>query len=532
MGVYISTSLTDFSVEESVGRVRVLYFGHGLKLNASYELVGYVHPHPRTMQATFLVEEATPVSSTLNNFVLSTQELDALSVFQPQQDQTPLEKINEIHSCFVDDFLFIFGREDLIMGVDLVYHSVRRMNLQKRLVKGWLDVLVIGDTRQGKTETIKQLMGYYDLGTVASGESSSRTGLMYNIQMVQGQDAWIQYGLLCRANGMLVAVDEVHGMKPEDFKEFTRVRSEGIVNVTRYAWGSALAETRLISISNPREGMSMESYGFPVMAIPDLNIFKSKEDISRFDYAIGVMAGEIDDEVLHTDVNDIKTSDNPYTKTLCRNLILWIWTRKPEEIIVDREVEKYILKRSVEFCADWVADIPLVESADMRLKIARIAAAIAGRTYSTEDGIHLVIQECHVDGAIDFLYKIYKSLSLDYYEYSIEKAKSFIDDEDMENLVEWFVNSFGVNSVTIAKWCLSSNTFMKSVIKISLNLETSEVDQLMSALISNKFIDIVWGSKYKKTPMGRKFFRMVAKQDVSEIPSEDLDFDKEKGDDF
>jgi len=531
MGVYISTSLTDFSVEESIGRVRVIYFGHKLKLNATYSLVGYVHPHPRTMQATFLVKEATPMSSTLSNFILSKTELNALVIFQPSSNQTPLEKIAEIHSHFIADFMFIFGREDLIMGVDLVYHSVRRMNLQRRLIKGWLDILIIGDTRQGKTETIKQLMGYYGLGTVASGESSSRTGLLYNIQMIQGQDAWIQYGLLCRANGLLVAVDEVHGMKAEDFKAFTDARSEGIVNVTRYAWGSALAETRLISICNPREEMSMESYGFPIMAIPDIPIFTSKEDISRFDYAVGVMAGEIDDDVLHTNVNDIQRADNPYTKTLCKNLILWIWTRKPKEIVITSEVEKYILKRSIEFCADWVADIPLVESADQRLKITRIAAAIAGRTYSTEDGVHLLVQKHHIDDAIAFLYKIYKSPSLDYYEYSIDKAKTFIDDEDMENLVSHFTASFGANSITIAAWCLSSNTFQKSTIKISLNLESSEVDQLMSLLISNKFIDIVWGSKYRKTPMGRKFFRIVAKQDVSKIPSEDLDF-SQKEDDF
>jgi hypothetical protein len=519
MGLYVAPTLTDFAIEESVGRVRVMYFGHGLKLNTSYGLLGYVHPHPRTMQATFLVEEATPLSSTLANFTLSKSRLKELKIFQKKPEQNPLDKIKEIHAYFINDFLFIFGRGDLIMGVDLVYHSVRRFNFQERNIKGWLDALVIGDTGQAKTEIIKQLMGYYNLGTFASGESSSRTGLLYNIQMVQGQDAWIQYGLLCRANGMLVAIDEIHGMKPDDFKEFTRVRSEGVVNVMRYAWGSALAETRLISIANPKEGMSMESYGYPVMAILDLPIFKSKEDIRRFDFAIGVMAGEVGDDVLHTDVHDILSKDNPYTKDLCRDLLLWIWTRKPEEITITNTTEKYVLEKSVKFCRNWIADIPLVESADMRLKIVRIAAAIAGRVYNTEDGINLLIEKIHIDAAIEFLETIYQSPSLDYYGYSMERAKTILDDEEMDKLAEHFTQNFGINAEVIAKWVLSTNTFQKNIIKVALNLESSEVDQIISLFISNKFLDMGYSSKYRKTPMGRKFLRLVA--GIDEIRDEE-----------
>ena len=514
--IYLASRVkTDFKVEESMTRVRAVLLEHGLQLNRGYNFYGRVYSHPRSLVATFIVDKAEQLASSLETFDLPRDELDALSIFQPEQGESVMDKINDIHRSFISDFIFIFGREDLILAVDAVYHSARWIPFQKRTIKGWLDMLIIGDTGQGKTETVKQLMGYYNLGTYAAGETASRTGLLYNVQMVKGEDAWVSFGLLCRANGLLVAIDEAHAITPADFREFTLVRSSGIVDVKRYAFGTARAETRLICISNPRTGMPMGSFGYPVMAIPDVPAFHGLEDIRRFDYAVGLMAGDVKDDVINTDVRALEDIGNPYDAELCRNLILWVWTRRPEDIIISYSTEKYILEVARQLASEYVPNIPLIESADIRLKIVRVATALAGRTFSTEDKKRLIIKNEHVTAAVQFLERLYKSHALDYWGYSADYAKAVISDEVFERMVlEFKINWPGVWS-NISQWMLQTNLFTKSHMRTSLKLNESESNELLSFFLNANMIEITSRGQNKKTPTGRDFFYTLLHPDKS-----------------
>jgi hypothetical protein len=508
--IYLASRVkADFKVEESMTKVRAILLQHGLQLNRGYNFHGRVYSHPRSLVATFIVDKAEQLASSLETFDLPRDELDKLSIFQPNSDQTVMDKINDIHRCMISDFIFIFGRDDLILAVDAVYHSARWIPFQKRIIKGWMDILIIGDTGQGKTETVKQLMGYYNLGTYAAGETASRTGLLYNVQVVKGEDAWVSFGLLCRANGLLVAIDEAHAIMPADFREFTLVRSSGIVDVKRYAFGTAKAETRLICISNPRTGIPMGSYGYPVMSIPDVPAFHGLEDIRRFDYAVGLMAGDVDDKTINTDVRALEKIGNPYNAELCRNLILWVWTRRPEDIVIDYDTEKYVLEVARELASEYVPGIPLVESADIRLKIVRIATALAGRTYSTDDGKHLIVTKEHVASAVHFLERLYKSPALDYWGYSADYAKAVIPDEVFDRMLLDFKTSWPGLWENMARWMLQTNVFTKSHIKTSLKLGDNDVNELLSYLLNTNMLEITSRGQNRKTPTGRDFFHTL-----------------------
>ena len=505
--IYLASRVkSDFKVEESISRVRAIILTHGLVLNRGYNFHGRVYSHPRTLAATFIIDKAEPLASSLETFSLERSELQKLDIFQPEKGQSVMEKINQIHLSFISDFIFVFGRDDLILAVDAAYHSVRWIPFQKRTIKGWLDILVIGDTGQAKTETVKQLMGYYNLGTYAAGETASRTGLLYNVQTVKGEDAWVSFGLLCRANGLLVAIDEAHAITPADFREFTLVRSSGVVDVKRYAWGSAKAETRLICISNPKTGMPMGSYGYPVMSIPDVPAFHGLEDIRRFDYAVGLMAGDVKDEIINTDVRSLESIENPYTPELCRNLILWIWTRKPEEVVIDYTTEKYTLDIAQKLASEYVPGIPLIESADVRLKILRLAAALAGRTFSTEDSVHLLIKEEHINAAVQFLERLYKSRALDYWGYSMDYAKTVITDEVFDRMQLEFKTKWHDVWQVLAQWMLQTNLFTKSHMKMTLRMTDGEMNDLLSFLLNIGMVEVTIRGQHKKTPVGRDFF--------------------------
>jgi len=516
--IHLATRISnDFRLEDKVLRLQCYYLGHGLELNRGYRFYGYVWPHPRTLEAMFVADSAEPLQSSLSTFALTEGQLKELKVFQCGSGESVAEKIAHIHTAFINTFLFIFGREELLLTVDMVYHSARWIDFQRQRFKGWLDVLIIGDTGQAKTETTEKLMRYYDLGAKAAGESSSRTGLAYSIQIVKGEEAWVAFGLLARANGYLVAIDETHEINPKDFRHLTEIRSKGIIDVKMVVAGAAKAEVRMIWIANARggQGKSLGSYGYGVMAIPDVPAFGSLEDIRRFDWAIGLKAGEVDDITINRDVREIPDVDNPYTKERCKNLILWVWTRTPEQIEITHDTEKVILEAATRMAAEYIPDIPLVESADIRLKILRLAVAFAGRTFNSPDGIKLVVEPKHVEAAVNMLNAVYKAPGLDYWGYSDERAKLVISEDQLIKLRASFKRKY-VDWAKIARWFILTNEFTKSHLATSLALGKL-ADELVGWLMDKRFIQMR-GTRYTKTPSGREFFHSLSAKTEEPVP--------------
>ena len=520
--LHLATRISsDFRLEDKVLRLKCYYMGHGLDLNRGYRFYGYVWPHPRTFEAVFIADRAEPLQSSLATFKLSKEELEELKVFQ-RGELSVIDKVTEIHKAFINSFLYIFGREELLLAIDMVYHSARWINFQRQRIKGWLDVLIIGDTGQGKSETAEKLMKYYDLGARAVGETSSRTGLAYSIQVIKGEEAWVAFGLLARANGYLVVVDETHDIAPNDFRTLTEIRSKGVIDVKMVVYGTAKAEVRVVWIANARggKGKSLGTYGYGVMAIPDIPAFASLEDIRRFDYAVGLKAGQVSSDEINRDVRELPDVDHPYTAERCKNLVLWVWTRTVEQIVITHDTEKKILKAAA-MAEEYVPDIPLVEAADIRMKIVRLATAFAGRLYNTPDGEKLIVEPEHVDAAITMLNDLYKSPGLDYWGYSDERARLILSEEQLQKLREWFTTTYD-SWRKIARWFILTNEFSITHARNSLPMDKREVDVLIGWLLDKKFIGMA-GSRYIKSPSGREFFYSILyEKRVEEAKEESL----------
>jgi len=253
------------------------------------------------------------------------------------------------------------------------------------------------------------------------------------------------------------------------------------------------------------------------MAITDVPAFRSLEDVRRFDYAVGLKAGEVDDIMINRDVRELPNVENPYTAERCKNLILWVWTRTPEQIIVNHETEKVILDAATEMAAEYVPDIPLVESADIRHKILRLAVAFAGRTFNSPDGVRLVVEPEHVEAAVDMLNGLYKSAGLDYWGYSDERARLVLSEDQLVKLRAQFKSKY-IDWRKIARWFIMTNDFTKTHLATSLSLG-KEADGLLGWLMDKRFIQMR-GTRYTKTPSGREFFHsLLAKEKEEPAPS-------------
>ena len=124
---------------------------------------------------------------------------------------------------------------------------------------------------------------------------------------------------------------------------------------------------------------------------------------------------------------------------------MFAWSRKSNQIIIDKKVEKLILDKASELANHYSSSIPLVEPADIRNKIARLAVSLACRLFSVDDNDNVVVKEAHVKYIIGFMDHIYDKPRFGYKGYSLNEFRKLnlinprevgeiLNLEDIENL--------------------------------------------------------------------------------------------------
>jgi hypothetical protein len=508
--IYISPRLTnDVSKSDRYTKKKAYYIGHGIGTNQSYRMSGYTHVSEKDGEVKLVFDKADELSDSLSEFKWTDDMTRESVIFRPSERVNIKTQFNNIVSNLNREVIRMWGRENMIKGIDLAFHSARRIPFQGKIIKGWLDILIIGDSGQGKTTAFERMMEWYKAGYIASGNSSTRAGLLYGVDVKSEGPPTLIWGVLPRNTGRLVMIDEAKNIIDEKgaFQDLTRARSQGIVEVTTIVSGRATSETRLIIVTNPSDRRVMSSFMFPVESIPYL--VPAYADIRRFDFAVGVMSNEVSDEVIHTDINTLVKQDNPYTSDRCSNLVYWAWNLKPEDIVYDQKVQKRTLDLSLQMCKEFSSEIPLVEPADQRESLARISTAMAIRMFQSYDGKKLeVTKEC-VDAAYDFLHDIYNSPSLDYGAFSLANAKMVITDEDIEKLSSVFKSKWVLDWENITKFFLYNNYAKVNILSSSLGMDITTAREVLNWLES---MSLVKTSKYGAYPTtnGVRFFRLLA----------------------
>lgn len=392
------------------------YVGHGLPSNRSYTFEGYTVPHPKDQSATHIFTEATPATSNLETYVANPNIIQRLRKFNPGSGGI-IGRLKSIEGYLSTNITKIINRRSMHLAIDLVFHSPIRFAFNGETVKkGWLEVAIIGDTRCGKGYVATELVRFYGLGEIATAENCSFAGLVGGI-MKTGNNMSISWGLIPRNTDRLVVIDETSGLSTSDIARMTRVRSEGIAEIYKIQSEATQARTRIIWLSNARTGRPVNTYAYGVETVPEL--FGKSEDVSKLDYALVVSSGEVRPEVINA-LRHIEDNEKvPYEREDFRNLIMWIWTRSPDQIFFTPEATKLILSSAMDLGRKYHPSIPLIQIEDVRVKIARISAAIAGRVFSADkSGANLIVTEESVHAALSFLSSIYNQQPTSYLSYS------------------------------------------------------------------------------------------------------------------
>lgn len=395
---------------QEFGTIKVTSVGsHAIPTNATVQIIGAHEVNPKTQESEFQAWHIQPTRALDEEFILTPDVIDSLKKFQSPEGDDPLEKLKEISDELALHVTHIYGRPHLHAVMDLVWHSVLQFRFNGQLLKrGWLEALIVGDTRTGKSEVAERLVAHYRAGEMLNCEAASFAGVIGGTQQIRNE--WtLTWGAIPINDRRLVVLDEISGLSVDEIGSMSSVRSSGEAAITKVVQDKTNARTRLIWMGNPREDLPMSTYTYGVHAIRPL--IGRREDIARFDLAMSLRADDVD-------VKEIVKRRTPepqkYDKESCSNLVRWVWTRRPKDVIWEDGAERMANQRSVVLGSKYISEPPLILPADVRTKIARVAVALAARLFSTRTGGDLYVTKAHVAAAIRFIDALYSQPTFGY----------------------------------------------------------------------------------------------------------------------
>lgn len=459
------------------------YVGSGLEVNCIYDFTGSTTVDPKTQAVTHLFTGAVKVRSSIDSFKRHKKHsnLSIFSIDNPTAEKifANLENLYNYYACNITN---IYNRFDLHLAIDLVTKSALKFNLGNDFIHhGWMDAIIIGDTRCGKGSVSHKLLQYFGIGEVVSGENCSFAGLIGGLHQVN-KNWTTSWGRIPLNDRGLVVIDEAGEI--DNWSKYSRVRSEGIAEITKIHSQKTNARTRLLWLANPRN-RTVASYVYGIESI--LDIIKTPEDIARFDYMLVISHNEVSTNLINTQVNPV---NKIYNSTLEHDLILWTWSRSIDQIQFTELAVKEVLRLSIDLAKKYSFSIPLIQGENIRIKLSKISAAFAARIYSNlHDGEILLVDKVHVECAYLFLNMIYKKECSGYYAYSAMRTNLQLDTGTKDFVIIMkYLNSFGQNKSDVIRCLLSNNTITAPDLSEHLNLPRELSREIVSKLLKNSAV--------------------------------------------
>lgn len=405
----------------------------GKKYLITYKLV----PHPyKGQQLTMIIWDAEEVSDSVTNFNVTEDVKHQLQKFQ-QLDGTINEKITTLTEM-AKAFIGYDGYNQLIQAIDLSYHTVLEFDFGSfKNIRGYLDTLIVAESRVGKSSTAEALQNLYGLGAFTSlaGNSATISGIIGGSNKVNGSYQ-TRAGLIPMNHRGLIIFEELAKCNSNLIKELTDIRSSNQVRIARVSGTLTLpALVRMITLTNV---VSRGSKVKPINAYPNgieilEDLIGTPEDMARYD--IMLVMGDTGSKM----IDPLWEPTQPFEVEDYRTRIRWVWSRTPDQIVIDKEIGRYIVGKCNDINQIYDSHIKIFGTEAWK-KVSRLAIAIAGYLVSTDSTYEkIVVTKEHVDYAINYLIQCYDNPTFKFKEFvAMEKSYSTIDDAGIELLQELY----------------------------------------------------------------------------------------------
>ena len=450
----------------------------GKKYLITYKLV----PHPyKGQQLTMIILDVEEACDSVSNFHITEEVKKNLNKFK-NLEGTCKEKLNTLAEM-AKAYIGYDGYNTLIQAIDLSFHTVLEFNFGAfKNVRGYLDTLIVAESRVGKSSTAEALQRLYGLGAFTSlaGNSATIPGIIGGSTKVNG-NYQTRAGLIPMNHRGLVIFEELAKCNTNLVKELTDIRSSNQVRIARVSGTLTLpALVRMITLTNVKNTTNKIK---PINSYPNgvdilVELIGSPEDIARYDLML--VLGEQGNKTIDPFWEPI----NPFEPEAYQTRIRWIWSRTADQVIIDKEIGHYILEKCNELNQEYDSHIKIFGTEAWK-KVTRLAIAIAGYTVSTDETYEkIIITKEHVDTAIDYLISCYDNSTFKLKEYvTTERLYNTIDDDGVKLLQELYNQN---PSIMIQLEKLNSTN--KQNLMAATGLDSEMYNKFMQRLTQGLFI--------------------------------------------
>lgn len=498
-----SEVVTDNDEARSMRELLVYSIGEPIKAGQKYRVSYKPLPHPlKGQQIVGVVTKLEESDNSINRFSVNTNVVESLKCFQVKEGQSINDKMQELYERS-KGVIGVEARRDVYFTTDLYFHTPLEFDFGRRRERGYLDVMMIGDPRTGKSQAAKKLLQLYELGLITSLKTSTVAGLLGGSDQTSG--GWkTKLGLIPRNHKGALILEEFSGGGQELISKLTEVRSSNRVRLTRVNGSIDVpAQVRMLSISNPSTGQGGTS--LPLRNYPNgiqvlLDLIGASEDIARYDFFLLV------DEPDHytSPLDDFE--QDPFPKESYQNRVRWVWSRKPEQIKIERPVLEAIVKAGEELNDAYNTHIKLFGPEAWK-KITRIAVACAGMLCSmSDDGQNLIVKEEHADWAKKFLIACYDNKLFKLREYVEMHRRKEHADEGAVHILQGLYNTHAV----MLKQLEMSTEMTQRDLQVVSGLDNKEFPKVFNSLVKSDFVTMN-GSKLIPTQRFRSAMNQINK---------------------
>lgn len=431
-------------------------------------------------------------NQTIDNFEISQNVISSLIKFQPpfQTEDTLQRQIDRFYEMGKVYLAAPFMSKELFLANELLFHSVLMINHFGAKESGVLEGFVCGDTQGGKSSVTKNMINHYGVGISKSISSPTFPGGLIGGSYQIGNISTIKPGIIPNSNKKLLVLEEFQTAKEDVLKIIREFRTSKVVDIVRVSnQVSWEANLRFMIISNPPFGKPIKD--FPRGGVEIIQkLIPEGPDISRFDYFLLVPPKPRIDLTTTSDDKIV-----PFDKEDYQNRINWVWSRKPENILIGDKFTKQLNK-----AARWLEEKYLLQylstqfpifGQNLPKKIFKIAIAFAGILVSTSDFINIYVREEHIALATKFLDSLYDNDNFKILQ-EIERERVYdavaLTEGDVVQIKSWIENA--ERSKGIEKLALSGGIY-KEDMKSEIGTEQKDADKFFSQLSSFNYVKII-----------------------------------------
>lgn len=369
--------------------------------NNEYAFTGKVASDPRTGKFSLIAKGAEKAVNAATSFTYDAKLDKQLESVMSQGDVRLRNVLYDIadHACRN------YGGSLMLLSMLANTFSPFHFSLGRR-ENDRIDpvALIIGDSSTGKSASYRGIMRWYAAGRYYDiSAQPTFAGLIGGLQTV-GKNPIFSWGVLPSCNGSMAGLDEFNKMEQDDIGKLTNMISSGVAE--RVMVGGARrtsCKVRLCLLANVKHNTTMRSTRNTNITLALRDIFGTPQDIGRLDFVhVHYNRSGFDSFSGMADpVNPVPK----YTQELARYHLSWAWNIKKFHIDHTTVVSyaKMLSKRH-RLGKQKNGENPLLMTAMVPWKIARVACSIAALEYSTTVNVsECLVTNDHVLLAAKFL---------------------------------------------------------------------------------------------------------------------------------